>query len=68
MLSEWMAAHARVCWVVNETPWLLEGTLITSLRLPLNLDQNKYSGFHGQLSAVRALQRIKARELPVIAR
>ena len=41
--------HARVCWAETPTPWILESQLIASLTLPLNLDQNKDSGFHEQL-------------------
>lgn len=67
-LSEWMAAHARVCWVTTTSPWYLESRLIEQLTLPLNLDQNKHSGFHQQLSDVRAHQRASARELPVVPR
>jgi hypothetical protein len=68
ILSGWMASHARVCWVANSTPWLLETRLIENLVLPLNLDQNKHSGFHAELSAARARQRTTARELPVVTR
>ena len=67
-LSEWMSAHARVCWVTTASPWFLESRLIEELTLPLNLDQNKRSGFHQQLSALRAQQRASARDLPVIPR
>ncbi|WP_235509658.1 GIY-YIG nuclease family protein [Terrabacter sp. Soil811] len=68
VLSEWMAAHARVCWVTTPTPWVLERDLIASLRLPLNLDQNKHSDFHQHLTAARAEQRRRARDLPVLPR
>jgi hypothetical protein len=68
VLSDWMARHARVCWVADPTPWLLETRLIENLVLPLNLDQNKHSGFHTELSAARARQRTTARELPIVTR
>ncbi|TCO43609.1 hypothetical protein EV646_112186 [Kribbella antiqua] len=65
VLSDWMARHARVCWVATPTPWLLESQLIHNLLLPLNLDQNKHSGFHAELTVARAHQRARARELPI---
>lgn len=68
VLSEWMAAHARVCWVTTSRPWLLESELIERLGLPLNLDQNRHSGFHAELSQARAAQRARARRLPVLPR
>ncbi|WP_425491695.1 GIY-YIG nuclease family protein [Nocardioides mesophilus] len=68
LLSEWMAVHARVCWAASPTPWLLETHLIEQLSLPLNLDQNKHSGFHEQLSKARTHQRARARALPVLPR
>ena len=68
VLSEWMAAHAKVCWIATPSPWLLESRLIEKVTLPLNLDQNKHSGFHQQLSAMRAQQRTRAREAPVVPR
>jgi hypothetical protein len=65
-LSEWMSAHARVCWLATRRPWLTESRLISTVSLPLNLDQNKHSGFHQELSSARARQRAHARELPVL--
>lgn len=67
-LSEWMSRHARVCWIETATPWILENELIQALVLPLNLDQNKSSGFRQELSAIRGLQRTQARNLPVLPR
>jgi hypothetical protein len=67
MLSDWMGRHARVCWTVFEQPWLVENELIDRFVLPLNLDQNKNSGFRGELSSLRATQRAQARILPVIS-
>ena len=68
VLSDWMADHARVCWVETSVPWVLESRLLENLALPLNLDQNKHSGFHEQLRAARARQRAEARQLPVLPR
>ena len=67
-LSDWMSAHARVCWLATSSPWQTESHLISTISLPLNLDQNKHSGFHQALSSARARQRAQARELPVIPR
>ncbi|MBL7258272.1 hypothetical protein JKJ07_28590 [Actinoplanes sp. LDG1-01] len=64
-LAEWMADHASVVWVVSASPWEIEHEAIRSLVLPLNLDQNRDSHFHGQLSALRAEQKTRARTLPI---
>lgn len=67
-LSDWMAEHARVCWLVDAAPWHIEAELISELVLPLNLNQNKHSGFHATLSAARAEQKRIALELPALLR
>ncbi|MGY0004020.1 GIY-YIG nuclease family protein [Micromonospora sp. I033] len=64
-LTEWMAGHAQVVWTPTDHPWKLEEELIRECVLPLNLDQNRHSPFHGQLSALRLAQRAQARLLPV---
>ena len=66
VLSEWMGRHARVSWLVDPEPWIVESQLIADLVLPLNLDQNKHSKFHTTLSAARHAQREAARNLPVL--
>ncbi|MCZ2526015.1 MULTISPECIES: GIY-YIG nuclease family protein [unclassified Streptomyces] len=66
-LSQWMAEHARVCWVEHPEPWTAESDLITRLDLPLNLDQNRHNGFHARLTEIRAQARQQARELPISA-
>lgn len=68
LLSDWMSNHARVCWIEDATPWLLEHTLISQLVLPLDLDQNRHSPFHQGLSALRGAQRAGAKVLPVLPR
>ena len=65
-LSEWMAAHACVCWVVCERPWEVEVRLFQTESLPLNLDQNRHHAFHAELSALRAAAKQRARERPVL--
>lgn len=64
-LSQWMAAHARVCWVEDSEPWAAERELITQLDLPLNLDQNQHNSFHPRLTELRARARQRARVLPI---
>jgi hypothetical protein len=63
-----MDQNARVAWLVCEQPWKLEEELISSLDLPLNLDQNKRHGFHSTLSRIRSDAKAKARERPVLPR
>ncbi len=65
-LSDWMAEHARVRWLVDAARWRVEARFISELVLPLNLDQNKHSGFCASLSAARAEQKRTALELPVL--
>lgn len=66
-LSHWMAENARVCWIEDDEPWVLESQLISRLDLPLNLDQNRHNAFHGHLKELRAQARRRARELPISA-
>ena len=65
VLSDWMADNAFVCWVVTERPWEAEEALISSVCLPLNLDQNRSHSFHARLSACRAAAKKRAMTLPV---
>lgn len=64
-LSQWMADHARVCWIEQSEPWGLESQFISQLDLPLNLDQNRHNAFHSRLKELRAQARRGARELPI---
>ncbi|WP_447038901.1 GIY-YIG nuclease family protein [Streptomyces sp. DSM 118878] len=64
-LSQWMADHARVCWVEQIEPWTSESQLISRLDLPLNLDQNRHNAFYGRLKELRAQARRRARESPI---
>jgi hypothetical protein len=66
-ISAWMAENARVSWIVDNAPWVLEKHLISTLDVPLNLDGNKHNVFHPQLTAIRAASVARARELPVVA-
>jgi len=64
-LSAWMEQQAAVCWIETNEPWLIEKTLISSGRLPLNLDQNRQHPFHPVLSELRQAAKRRANELPV---
>jgi hypothetical protein len=66
-LSAWMADNAYVTWVETPQPWAAERELITTVDLPLNLDQNRRNAFHAELTLRRARARAAARALPVVA-
>jgi hypothetical protein len=66
VLSGWMADHAVVTWVACDRPWQVEHELISSVALPLNLDQNRDGLFYRQLSDLRAQHRYQARDLPIL--
>jgi hypothetical protein len=40
-LPEWLEENAFVAWCPHPAPWLLEEHMISTLSLPLNLDQNR---------------------------
>jgi hypothetical protein len=65
-LSQWMAEHAYVSFVVHERPWELEERLIELLDLPLNLDGNSRNAFHAELTRVRKDAVAAANALPVV--
>ncbi|MFB6788077.1 GIY-YIG nuclease family protein [Streptomyces olivaceus] len=64
-LTQWVPDNARVCWVEQDEPWVMESQLISQLDLPLNLDQNYHSAFHGCLKELRVQARQLAGALPV---
>jgi hypothetical protein len=66
LLSEWMAAHARVAYVLDEDPSTLEHHLIATETLPLNIAHNQRSPYYLPLKALRAQHRLRARGLPVV--
>jgi hypothetical protein len=63
-----MDENARVVWKVCEEPWKLEEKLISTLHLPLNLDQNRKNEFFPVLSGLRKAARVRARALPILPR
>lgn len=64
-LSEWMNENAFVVWIERENPWELEQQLISTVCVPLNLDENRANEFHPVLTERRRLARIRARGLPI---
>lgn len=52
-LDHWMEQNAKVYWVAEEEPWVLEETLIGSISLPLNIQGNAHP-FKPILSAMRS--------------
>ena len=65
-LSQWMAQHAFVSWIVRDRPWELEDQLIATLDLPLNLEGNSRNAFHAELTQVRARCVAQANALSVV--
>jgi hypothetical protein len=65
-LDEWMKENAFVCWAECNEPWIIEEQLISTLSLPLNLDQNTHHPFCSVLKAIRREAANRARELPVV--
>lgn len=61
VLSAWMAENAFVCWTVTDEPWVLETTLIGSVNLPLNIDQNVGSASRELVREVRRTAKEVAR-------
>lgn len=64
-LSEWMGAHARVAFVLDDEPWTLEHELIKREIIPLNIADNDHSPYYLSLRALRAEHKKRARALPV---
>jgi hypothetical protein len=66
-LSDWMEENAFVVWMECDEPWLIEQQLISTVCLPLKLDQNSTNAFHSTLTELRRLARVRARELPILS-
>ncbi len=64
-LNNWMEENAKVCWVEDSSPWLLEHTLLRCLSVPLNLQGNAHHAYSAHLSALRSEARQAARIAPV---
>lgn len=65
LLTEWMAAHARVAYVLDDEPWHLEDALIRTQMLPLNIAGNAHNPYYTTLRALRAEHKHRAREQPI---
>lgn len=65
-LSEWMDQNAFITWCEHPTPWIPEESLIETLSLPLNIDQNRHHPFYPSLKLIRAEAKEVARSLPII--
>jgi hypothetical protein len=61
-----MDANAFVCWAECDEPRIVEERLISTLSLPLNLDQNARHSFCSVLKAIRKAAADRARGLPVV--
>ncbi len=61
VLSDWLDRNAFVAWVEDPEPWIPEPYMIQSLSLPLNIDHNRDHPFYGELKAVRAAAKERAR-------
>lgn len=57
----WIAAHARVSFVIKSEPWEIERQLLSTTSLPLNLRDNEQHPFHPTLSELRSIARQRAR-------
>lgn len=66
-LTQWMADHAQVSVLKHPEPWTVEEQLITTLSLPLNLDQSTHP-FRPALSGLRSAGKARAAQLPVLPR
>jgi hypothetical protein len=64
-LSEWMAENALVAFYLCESPWDVEAGLISTVCLPLNLDQNRNHAFHSTLAALRRAAKERARQFDI---
>ncbi len=63
-IDEWMDRCALLCWVKCAEPWKVEEEAISSISLPLNLDQNSHHRFCAKLSQIRSEARQRAKNLP----
>jgi hypothetical protein len=64
-LDDWLEENAFVCWVEHPKPWELEQELLTSLSLPLNIQDNQHHPFSAELSEMRKSAKRLARETAI---
>lgn len=63
-LDHWMEQNAKVYWVADEEPWVLEEALIRSIPLPLNIQGNTHP-FKPTLSAMRSKAMAEAKLMEI---
>lgn len=63
-LDQWMEKNARVSWVADEEPWVLEEELISRISLPLNTQGNSHA-FKPILSALRSKAMAEAKIMEI---
>ena len=63
-LDRWMEQNARVSWIADEEPWLLERILIANIPLPLNIQDNNHA-FKSILSAMRSKAMAEAKIMEI---
>ena len=61
-LSAWQKEHLRLTWHPTPQPWILEASVISSLRPPLNLADNETHPFYEKLVAARRALNLAAKE------
>jgi hypothetical protein len=67
LLDGWMRKHAFVTWLETEHPHKVEREILASgIRLPLNIDGNRYREDVAMLSEVRRKARRRADELTIV--
>jgi hypothetical protein len=63
-IDAWMDRNALVSWQRCVEPWKIEEEAISSVSLPLNLDQNSHHRFYAKLSQIRSDARQRAKASP----
>lgn len=63
-LDQWMEKNARVSWVADEEPWVLEEELISKISLPLNIQGSSHA-FKPILSALRSKAMAEAKIMEI---
>jgi len=66
-LTQWMAEHVVVSWIVRNEPWHFERRLIAALDVPLNVRDNERNKFHTELKRLRRAAVLKANKSRVLA-
>jgi len=66
VLTQWMAEHTLVSWVVRQEPWHFEDKLIAGLDVPLNIQGNKRNAYYSELKRRRREAAVNASKLRVL--